>query len=66
MGGAYLPIRHVSILTNIIDFGMNVQEAEDDARWDHSGSSEPTVKLTDKLSTTGQVNLCQIKPTMPQ
>ena len=36
---------------------MNVQEAGDAARWDHSGSSEPTGKLTDKLSTTGQVNL---------
>lgn len=57
MGGAYQPIGHVSILTNIIDFGMNVQEAGDAARWDHSGSSEPTGKLTDKLSTTGQVNL---------
>ena len=57
MGGAYQPIGHVSILTNILDFGMNVQEAGDAARWDHSGSSEPTGKLTDKLSTTGQVNL---------
>ncbi|SDG56571.1 gamma-glutamyltransferase [Psychroflexus sediminis] len=57
MGGAYQPIGHVSILTNIIDFGMNVQEAGDASRWDHSGSSEPTGAVTDYLSTTGQVNV---------
>ncbi|WP_019038290.1 gamma-glutamyltransferase [Psychroflexus tropicus] len=57
MGGAYQPIGHVSILTNIIDFGMNVQEAGDAARWDHSGSSEPTGQVTDQLQTTGQVNV---------
>ncbi|WP_245535984.1 gamma-glutamyltransferase [Psychroflexus torquis] len=57
MQGAYQPIGHLSILINIIDFGMNVQEAGDAARWDHSGSSEPTGKLTDTLSTTDQVNL---------
>lgn len=57
MGGAYQPIGHVSILTNIIDFGMNIQEAGDAARWDHSGSSEPTGKVADQLNTTGQVNV---------
>jgi gamma-glutamyltranspeptidase/glutathione hydrolase len=57
MGGAYQPIGHVSILTNMIDFGMNVQEAGDAARWDHSGSSQPTGSISDKLNTTGQVSL---------
>jgi gamma-glutamyltranspeptidase/glutathione hydrolase len=57
MGGAYQPIGHVSILTNIIDFGMNIQEAGDASRWDHSGSSEPTGKVTDQLNSPGQVNL---------
>jgi gamma-glutamyltranspeptidase/glutathione hydrolase len=57
MGGAYQPIGHVSILTNIIDFGMNIQEAGDASRWDHSGSSEPTGKVTDQLNSSGQVNL---------
>ncbi len=57
MGGAYQPIGHVSILTNIIDFGMNIQEAGDAARWDHSGSSEPTGQVTDQLQSTGQVNV---------
>ncbi len=42
MGGAMLPQGHVQILCNIIDFGMNVQEARDAAQFSHSGSSEPT------------------------
>ena len=57
MGGAYQPIGHVSILTNIIDFGMDIQEAGDASRWTHSGSSQPTGSVTDQLGDTGQVNL---------
>lgn len=57
MGGAYQPIGHVSILTNIIDFGMNIQEAGDAARWDHSGSTQPTDGFSDTLNRSGQVSL---------
>jgi gamma-glutamyltranspeptidase/glutathione hydrolase len=42
MGGDMQPQGHVQVLTDIIDFGMNVQEAGDAARWRHVGSSEVT------------------------
>lgn len=42
MGGATQPQGHVQIINNILDFGMNVQEAGDAPRILHSGSSEPT------------------------
>jgi len=55
MGGAYQPIGHVSILTNIIDFGMNVQQAGDAIRWNHSGSTQPTDDLSESLNDDGLV-----------
>ena len=42
MGGDMQPQGHVQILTDIIDFGMNVQEAGDAARWRHVGNTEVT------------------------
>jgi gamma-glutamyltranspeptidase/glutathione hydrolase len=48
MGGATQPQGHVQIIMNIIDFGMNIQEAGDAPRILHEGSSEPTgEKMTD-------------------
>lgn len=48
MGGATQPQGHVQIVVNIIDFGMNIQEAGDAPRILHNGSSEPTgEKMTD-------------------
>lgn len=57
MGGAYQPVGHVSLITNIIDFGMNLQQAGDAFRWSHSGSTQPTDDLSDKLSGPGQVSI---------
>ena len=57
MGGAYQPVGHVSLITNIIDFGMNVQEAGDAFRWMHSGSTQPVDKLSDSMTGTGVLNV---------
>jgi gamma-glutamyltranspeptidase/glutathione hydrolase len=40
MGGDMQPQGHVQVLSDMIDFGMNVQEAGDAARWRHVGARD--------------------------
>jgi gamma-glutamyltranspeptidase/glutathione hydrolase len=54
MGGATQPQGHVQIMMNVIDFGMNFQEAGDAPRILHSGSSQPT---GEKMIDGGELTL---------
>lgn len=54
MGGATQPQGHAQIVINIVDFGMNVQEAGDAPRILHQGSSQPT---GEKMNDGGRVYL---------
>ena len=45
MGGSMQPQGHAQIIINIVDFGMNTQEAGDAARIRHTGSSQPTDQI---------------------
>ena len=54
MGGDFQPMGHSQIIMNLIDFGMNLQEAGDAPRWDHTGGASPTGKAT---TSTGLIRV---------
>ena len=59
MGGNIQPQGHAQIMCNIIDYGMNPQEAGDAARYTHSGSSQPTGQIMrDGGSTQLEAGVC--------
>ncbi len=54
MGGATQPQGHAQIVMNMVDFGMNAQEAGDAPRILHTGSSQPT---GEQMTDGGTVSL---------
>ncbi|MCO5724664.1 gamma-glutamyltransferase [Robiginitalea sp. 2V75] len=54
MGGAVQPQGHAQVVVNLVDFGMNLQEAGDAPRMRHSGSSQPTGSV---MTNGGTLNL---------
>ncbi|WP_298368437.1 gamma-glutamyltransferase [uncultured Lutibacter sp.] len=54
MGGDFQPQGHTQIVMNLIDFGMNLQEAGDAPRMEHTGSSSPT---GEKIEGKGEIKL---------
>ena len=50
MGGGSMPQGHVQVLTNQIDFGLNVQETGDASPLEHEGDNEPT---GEKMNASG-------------
>lgn len=52
MGGDFQPQGHAQVVMNVVDFGMSPQQAGDQPRIRHYGSSEPT---GDKIEGGGRV-----------
>ena len=64
MGGGMQPQGHMQVLINIVDYGMNLQEAGDAARLNHVGGRTPTGSLDDdSVDLLGTLN---VEPGIPE
>ena len=63
MGGGMQPQGHMQVLINIVDYGMNIQEAGDAARLNHVGGRASTDRLDDNsIDLMGTLN---VEPGIP-
>lgn len=55
MGGDMQPQGHVQVISNLLDYNMDLQAAGDALRWRHDDSTQPTDNVDDSLSDGGKL-----------